>query len=265
MRTLGEAAPISTTNTFRPSRRSSFTSKPRSWRTGLYASSVYSLQTTIKRSQVTRFVFHSWQIGFLFAAFLLLAGADSLVADDTSSVPPIRVDQPTSEPSPIIESKPPEEVSQEASSEPLELGISVGGPVILNATVGYWARSAPLLARLSGIYLGETRGVELDLGYRFSFWGNDRNYVALSLASWQVSSAFTSWYYIYSQTQEDAFNGIGPSVGFNFNGLSVQVGVLFGQLKSNLSYDAGPSGTGAYGNNSFSVQPGFQIGYSFFL
>jgi hypothetical protein len=163
---------------------------------------------------------------------------------------------------------------QPDSGEPLkEIGITAGTPSVVNLNLGYWGSSAfPFLVRLSGMYYGATRGIQVDAGYVFQREKHFKQYVAVSFVSWQTSTTYASFWTGNADTQQDLFTGIGPTYGLNWSGLTVQIGVAIGQDVNIQSYGGGTSyvtGSPVYlapGNatvSQFVPMGTFQIGYSF--
>jgi hypothetical protein len=152
-----------------------------------------------------------------------------------------------------------------------ELGLTLGPPTIVNLNLGYWGpRSLPLLFRVSGMYYGDTRGIQADVGYIFQRDAHLKQYLAVTFVSWQTSVSWSSyWNGNTGNSSRDMFTGIGPSYGLNWNGLSVQLGVAFGQDVNVQNYGAGYSYGGNYlppavvTNSQFVPVGIFQIGYSF--
>ena len=126
-----------------------------------------------------------------------------------------------------------------------EIGFSLGQPSILNFNLGYWgSREFPLLLRFSGMYYGTTRGAQVDVGYVISRNGWFKQYFALSAISYQQNWNYSSvWTDITSSN--DIFYGVGPTYGVNWRGLSLQIGVAFGNDQSTVNYSSGTSWSGA--------------------
>ena len=117
-----------------------------------------------------------------------------------------------------------------------EVGLSLGPPSILNVNLGYWgSREFPMLFRLSGMYYGDNRGIQADVGYILSRNAFFKQYVAISAISFQATTNYYSFWSGNSSYYKDIFNGVGPSYGFNWNRLSFQVGVAFGNDLSTQS------------------------------
>jgi hypothetical protein len=156
-----------------------------------------------------------------------------------------------------------------------EIGLTLGPPTIVNINLGYWGpKELPMLVRVSGMYYGNTRGIQLDVGYVFDRERNFRQYVALSAVSWQaVSNYYSFWTNTNSNSYKDIFYGVGPSYGFNWYGLSLQIGLALGQDSNTQSYGGGfsysYSGNPVYTSptstsvNHFQPEVIFQIGYTF--
>lgn len=154
------------------------------------------------------------------------------------------------------------------SGEPLtELGLTLGPPTIINVNVGYWgSKDFPALVRVSGMYYGDTRGIQVDVGYVFSRELNFRQYVALSGVSWQAATNYYSfWDNSQVSSYKDVFYGFGPSYGLNWFGLSLQIGLAMGQDINTRTYNAGYiySYSTTTTVNQFQPNVIFQIGYTF--
>jgi hypothetical protein len=156
-----------------------------------------------------------------------------------------------------------------------EIGVTLGTPTFLNLNFGYWApQSFPMVVRVSGMYYGDTRGIQLDVGYAFHREANFRQYFALSAVSFQT---LTNFYYFFSSnptaSYKENFTGVGPTYGLNWHGLSLSVGLAFGQDLTVQSYPAGYTyvyGGGSSYNpattttiNQFQPMVLFQLGYTF--
>lgn len=128
-----------------------------------------------------------------------------------------------------------------------------------------------MLVRLSGMYYGDTRGVQMDVGYVISRNAYFRQYVALSAISFQATADYYSfWSDSNVATYKDVFTGVGPSWGFNWNRLSLQIGVAFGNDQNSQSYAGYTTWNGNYvpPSSSTTVTPFmpqfiFQLGYTF--
>jgi len=151
-----------------------------------------------------------------------------------------------------------------------EIGLTLGPPTIVNLNLGYWGpKSFPMLARFSGMYYGDTRGLELDLGYVFQRDAHLRQYVALSFVSWQLSTGFYNfWSDSAVSSYTDMFTGLGPTYGLNWNGFSLQVGVAFGQdvnvttSPAGYYFGYGYRGASTATISQFEPQAIFQVGYT---
>jgi hypothetical protein len=167
------------------------------------------------------------------------------------------------------------EISEPDSGESLrEVGLTLGTPSVLNLNLGYWGdKGFPIVVRASGAYFGDTRGVEVDVGYVFMREAHFRQYVAVSGVAWKTTTNWSSpWNYGSSNNSTDNFWGVGPSYGLNWHGLSVQAGIAMGPDNSTTNYAGGTSyynGTPTYNPggtstiNQFEPQVIFQVGYTF--
>jgi hypothetical protein len=147
-----------------------------------------------------------------------------------------------------------------------EFGLTVGTPSIVNLNVGYWGpNTLPMLFRVSGMYYGQTRGGQIDIGYVFQREAKFRQYVAISAVAWQMSTdVYSFWSNNVAASYKDVFYGIGPAYGLNWFGLSFQIGVAFGQDNNTQSSNGGyyyPAGTTTV--NQFQPQLLLQVGYTF--
>jgi len=123
-----------------------------------------------------------------------------------------------------------------------ELGASLGSPSKLNIVLGYWEDY--LLLRVSGMYLGKDRGVQMDFGWPFDKNGSYKQYLSASIFRYQLSSNL-------GISSSDTL-GVGAQYGLNWKGLTFQAGPAVG-------WDQSPADRGA----SFGVL--LQLGYSFLL
>lgn len=120
-----------------------------------------------------------------------------------------------------------------------EVGVSLLMPSLLNANVGVWGTNeVPLVIRASGMYYGDTHGIQGEVGYLISRSEHFRHYVGVEVIDLAIVGS-----------DHIKLTGAGPSYGLNWYGFSVQAGFAAGSTSVN-------------GTDAFPVQLTTQIGYS---
>lgn len=143
-----------------------------------------------------------------------------------------------------------EEVFKEPS-RPLqvEVGANLGTPGLLNVSIGIWGPSfLPLILRLTGGYAAISAGYGGEVGFIFDNEGSFRQFLAVGTETGGVFSP--------SSAEERTYGGMGLKYGFNWRGLSLDVGLLYGD------YDRRTPGMISHYEG---ILPSINLGFSFIL
>ena len=137
---------------------------------------------------------------------------------------------------------------EKPSSLVLEYGVSVGFPSLINLSLASWGtKELPLLVKVSGFYLGNTRGIQVEAGWAFHRTDQIRQYIGLQAVSfdWDFNLDLMG-----NSFKRFGASGIGPTYGISAFGIAAQFGLYYGSYRLNFR------------NPLESVSFNFQLGWS---
>jgi hypothetical protein len=106
----------------------------------------------------------------------------------------------------------------------IEVGATVGTPALLNLNLGYWNDSGfPWIARASGMYYGDLRGLQLEFGWSLSRSKAFGQFLSLAVV---LEHHKMHLFPLANDSLVVNTNGFGAMYGLNWRGLSAQAGLI---------------------------------------